>query len=64
MSARNPVRHGRAYLCPVCLREARKTSKGNIWSHFDALRIDVCPGGGQPFHITVVSDPEFQAVTA
>lgn len=63
MSARTPVRHGRAFLCPVCLREARKTVAGNIWSHYDTLRIDVCPGSGQPFGITVVSDPEFAAVT-
>lgn len=64
MTTRNPVRHGRAFLCPVCLREARRTAAGNIWSHYDALRIDVCPGSGHPFRISIVSDPEFTAVFA
>lgn len=46
------------HLCPVCRRAARQTRRGNVWSHYDSIRSGVCPGAGQPWHITMISEPE------
>lgn len=54
------------HLCPVCHREAKPSVHKNIPRHFDSRRIDICPGGGEPFYITVEIDitPELMAVAA
>ncbi len=48
--------------CPVCHNDVTPTIKGNIAAHFDRLRIDKCPAGGEPFHIGVPYGPEFVGV--
>lgn len=40
-------------LCPVCYQVADKTVKGNIGSHYDSLRLDICPATGYPYRIAV-----------
>lgn len=52
------------FLCPVCWSEARPTIRANIASHFDSIRRDVCPGGGEPFRIALLKRPEYEAVAS
>lgn len=40
-------------LCPVCLREIKRTMHHNIPRHFDSLHADVCPGSGEPIRIAI-----------
>jgi hypothetical protein len=51
-------------LCPVCLRNVAPTRGGNIYGHRDSIRRDTCPGSGNPWAITVLSEPEFQGVAS
>lgn len=39
--------------CPVCHRTVEKTRRGNIGAHLTSTRERPCPGGGQPWHITI-----------
>ena len=52
----------RRYVCPVCRREAKPTMRGNIPSHFDQIRQDVCPATGHPFRIMIERQPEYVGV--
>lgn len=50
------------YLCPVCWCDVKPTIRANIASHFDSIRNDICPAGGEPFRITIDKLPEFTNV--
>ena len=52
------------HLCPVCRQAVARTTRGNIGAHLDSLRANNCPGGGQPFDITITVTPEFALVTS
>lgn len=50
--------------CPCCRRELKASMRGNIPSHFDSIRQDVCPASGEPFRIMLERQPEFTGVTS
>ncbi|XTP37132.1 hypothetical protein ACORG1_13320 [Mycobacterium sp. TJFP1] len=54
----------RRYECPVCRRELKPSVHGNIPSHFDSIREDVCPASGEPYRIMLERQPEFVGVVA
>ncbi|UJL29967.1 hypothetical protein HZU38_05560 [Mycolicibacterium vanbaalenii] len=54
----------RRYECPVCRRELKQSVHGNIPSHLDSIRSDVCPASGEPYRIMLECQPEFVGVVA
>lgn len=50
-----PPRHA----CPVCRRDVRPSVHGNIASHLDSIRADICPASQEPFRIAIEMVPEF-----
>jgi competence CoiA-like predicted nuclease len=50
-------------LCPVCRQQVARTMGLNIQSHFDSLRLETCPGSGEPYRIALLWTPMFCGVT-